>query len=87
MTDGGGEAVLYYRDGCHLCEELAAVLFRGWPEHAAAVQWRDVDSDPAWRETYGLRVPVLLIGERLVCEFRPDIRRLSECFGEPVNSL
>ncbi|MCB1925610.1 MAG: glutaredoxin family protein [Gammaproteobacteria bacterium] len=79
--------VFYYRNGCHLCEELAAVLFRGWPEQAERIDWRDVDTDSAWREEYGLRVPVLLADDELVCELRPDLQRLSRYFGDPVNSL
>lgn len=87
MTDDSDKAVFYYRDGCHLCEEMAAVLFRGWPDRAAAMEWRDVDSDAGWREAYGLRVPVVMLGRDLVCESRPDLRYLARYFGEPANSL
>lgn len=79
--------VLYYRNGCHLCEEMAAVLFRGWPEHAAAMEWRDVDEREDWRRAYGERIPVLEQGEEIICVLRPDLARLAEYFGPAVNPL
>lgn len=80
-------AAFYYRNGCHLCEELAAVLFRGWPQQAAAMEWRDVDERPEWRERYGTLVPVLTLGGEVVCESRPDPARIAQYFGDMVNPL
>ena len=73
----------YYRDGCHLCEELASLLHRGWPRVVEGMQWADVDSRPEWRERYGLRVPVLARGDRVLCELAPDVGCLQEHFGPP----
>lgn len=71
----------YYRDGCHLCEEMAAVLFHGWPEVAAAMEWREVDARPEWRSAFGLQIPVLTLGDKVVCALRPDPEQLEACFG------
>jgi len=79
--------VFYYRNGCHLCEELAAVLYRGWPQQAAAMEWRDVDERPEWRARHGEAVPVLMIGETVVCQSRPDLTRISQYFGAMVNPV
>ncbi len=79
--------MFYYRNGCHLCEEMAAVLFRGWPEQAAAMQWRDVDERPEWRERHGNEVPVLMLGDQIICRLRPDLARLAEYFGTIANPL
>ncbi|WP_078119654.1 glutaredoxin family protein [Thiosocius teredinicola] len=79
--------VFYYRNGCHLCEELAAVLFRGWPAQASAMEWRDVDTDAQWQRLYGNRVPVLCQGEAVVCDLQPDLERISQYFGEMANPL
>ena len=84
MTAG---AVFYYRNGCHLCEELAALLYRGWPDHAHAMQWRDVDTRPEWRLAYGESVPVLMLGEDVVCALQPDIARITQYFGVMANPL
>jgi hypothetical protein len=83
----GPSLVFYYRDGCHLCEELAAILFRGWPERAGQMEWRDVDLKPEWREAYGDRIPVLLAGDDLVSELRPDLQRIEQYFGATHNPV
>lgn len=77
----------YYRDGCHLCEELAALLYRRWPAQAELVEWRDVDQRDEWREAYGALVPVLLAGTQTICKLVPDQERLAEYFGGMVNPL
>ena len=81
------EPVFYYRDGCHLCEELAALLMRGWPEQAAVMQWRDVDRRPEWRDAYGELVPVLTVNGETVCVLQPDLDRIAQYFGEMVNPV
>jgi len=87
MTPPEPSLVFYYRDGCHLCEELAAMLFRAWPEHAEHMEWRDVDLKPEWREAYGQRIPVLLAGDDLISELRPDRRRIEQYFGANNNPV
>ena len=62
---------LYSRPGCHLCEcliEELLPLLAGRGE----LEVRDVDSHGAWRDRFGLRVPVLTIDGRIVCEARLD---------------
>lgn len=73
MTGAGARAVIavYSRPGCHLCEELIEALLpltRG----RAAVEVRDVDSRDAWRERFGLRIPVVEFAGEVLCEFRLD---------------
>ena len=75
--------LFYYRDGCHLCEELASLLHRGWPQVFSQLHWRDVDRSSQWREIYGLRVPVLSRGTQVLCELKPDPACLREHFGPP----
>ena len=51
-----------------MLEELAALpAARG-----IAVQVSDVDRDPALRERYGHKIPVLLLAGELVCHGRLD---------------
>ena len=77
----------YYRNGCHLCEEMAAALFRGWPREAEAMRWHDVDSREEWLWRYGTRVPVLMLDGELLCEYVLDPARLVPHFGPPANPL
>ena len=81
------DLVCYYRNGCHLCEELAALLYHRWPVQAERVEWRDVDQRDEWRDAYGELVPVLLHGTQIICELAPDRERLAEYFGAMVNPL
>jgi hypothetical protein len=65
------ELTLWSRRGCHLCElmiEELIPLCRG----QVRLTVLDVDTQADWRERYGLRVPVLCIGEREICAVRLD---------------
>jgi len=79
--------LFYYRNGCHLCEELAAVLFRGWPDRAETMEWRDVDQRPEWRDAYGEQVPVLIQDGETICALQPDLGRIAQYFGEMANPV
>lgn len=74
---------LYYREGCHLCEELAALLYRGWPQLLDNLQWIDVDRSPELSARYGLRIPVLEVDGEEVCALQADLHRLQDVFGAP----
>ena len=88
MTEpDGASPVFYYRNGCHLCEELAAILFRGWPEYAGAMEWRDVDQRSDWRDEFGEKVPVLTLDGKIICALQPDLSRISQYFGEMANPV
>jgi glutaredoxin-like protein DUF836 len=63
--------VLYHRPGCHLCEQMLASLYVTYGDEIE-VSLVDVDSDPALKERYGLRIPVLAAGEQVICEARFD---------------
>lgn len=70
MTDQP-EVVVYSRQGCHLCEQMIeelAPLVRGRAKLTVA----DVDQRAEWQDRYGLRVPVLEVGGRSVCEYFID---------------
>lgn len=65
---------LYTRRRCHLCEELLEALEPAERAGRISVTPVDVDGDPALRERYGLRVPVLVDEHgAVICEGRaPD---------------
>jgi hypothetical protein len=60
---------VYSRPGCHLCEEFIEELIPLCRGRVRLVV-EDVDRDPALREAYGLRIPVLCAGSREVCATR-----------------
>lgn len=63
---------LLVREGCHLCEEFLLEFSLDQPDRTVALKLRDVDAEPALAAEFGLRVPVLRLGERVACEGRYD---------------
>jgi glutaredoxin len=49
--------ILYTREGCHLCEDAAALLAR----YELQFQCIDIDAEAALRERYNYCVPVVVI--------------------------
>jgi len=64
------------RAGCHLCDEMAAVLDEVLPAHGLTWAPLDVDADPVLRARYSDVVPVLLRDGRPVAKVRVDRRTL-----------
>ena len=71
--------VLYHRPGCHLCEQMLAALYVTYGDEIE-VSLVDVDSDPSLKERYGLRIPVLAAGDKVICEARLDEGALDRYF-------
>ncbi|WP_028115440.1 glutaredoxin family protein [Ferrimonas senticii] len=69
--------VLYHTDGCHLCEQAAALL------HSAKQPFNLVDivSDPQLVDRYGVRIPVVALdnGQELGWPF--DLQQLQRFLG------
>ena len=56
------------REGCHLCEQFLLELSLELGPAFEQVRIVDVDTDPELALRYGLRVPVLEVDGRPVCE-------------------
>ena len=67
---------LVTRAGCHLCDEMAAVLDAVLPVYGLAWSPRDVDAEPELRSRYTDVVPVLLRDGTPVAKIRLDRRSL-----------
>lgn len=61
-------AVLYVRDGCHLCEQFLLELALEFGPAVETLQVVDVDADVELAVRFGLRVPVLALAGEVVCE-------------------
>lgn len=51
--------IVYYREGCHLCEQVVASLFRLQKELEYKIEQIDIDTDPELRDKYNIDVPVV----------------------------
>ncbi|MEE9326623.1 MAG: glutaredoxin family protein [Cocleimonas sp.] len=64
------ELIVYYRDGCHLCERVVASLFELQKELKYEIKPIDIDTDPELRDRYNVDVPVVTYqGEVLFYHF------------------
>lgn len=63
---------LYSRPGCHLCDEMKAVVQRVARSSAAPVRIDEIDvsTDPDLEARYGLEIPVLLVDGRKAAKYR-----------------
>lgn len=64
------------REGCHLCDEMAALLDHVLPSYGLTWSPRDVDAEPDLRERFTDVVPVLLRDGVPVAKIRLDRRSL-----------
>jgi hypothetical protein len=67
---------LLTRAGCHLCEEMEAVLSEVLGRHGVSYSLVDVDSDPGLRQRFGETVPVLLRDGMAVAKVRVTAHQL-----------
>lgn len=70
---------LYHRPGCHLCEQMLAAIYGTYGDEIE-IALKDVDSDPALKQRYGTRIPVLAAGDKVICEARLDEAALDAFF-------
>ncbi len=61
---------LYSRPGCHLCDEMTAVITRVAARLPLSLDVVNIDDDAALTARYGLEIPVLLVEGRKVAKYR-----------------
>ena len=64
--------VIYSRPGCHLCDEMKAVVARvaGAAPATVTIAEVDISTDPELDARYGLEIPVLMVNGRKAAKFR-----------------
>ena len=63
---------LYSRPGCHLCDEMKAVVRRAIAsiQEPVTIEEIDISTDPGLEERYGLEIPVLLVNGKKTAKYR-----------------
>ena len=61
---------LYSRPGCHLCDEMKAVVARVAGAIPLSLQEIDISTDPTLDARYGLDIPVLLVEGKKAVKYR-----------------
>ena len=72
---------LYSRPGCHLCDEMKAVVRRAINsiQEPITLEEIDISTDPDLEARYGLEIPVLLVNGKKTAKYRltdADIMRI-----------
>jgi glutaredoxin len=70
---------IYSRPGCHLCDDMKAVVARVARSLPLRLEDVDVSTDPALEARYGPDIPVLMIGGKKAAKYRvtdDQLRRL-----------
>ena len=78
--------VLYTREGCHLCEDMHALLNEFSQSLNFTFAVIDIDETPALCRQYNDAVPLLLFGNREICRHFLDLKSLQAAIGnlQPV---
>lgn len=66
------QLTLYYREGCHLCEDMLRALRGLQPCLGFELELQDIDRDPGLARRYDEWVPVLCLREREICHYQLD---------------
>ena len=63
---------VYSRPGCHLCDEMKALVRRVAQAYdpAIVVDEIDISTDPDLESRYGLEIPVLMLNGRKIAKYR-----------------
>jgi len=61
---------LYSRPGCHLCEEMKAVIDLLATDSQLALTEIDISTDPDLEARYGTEIPVLIADGKKVAKYR-----------------
>ena len=67
------QVVIYSRPGCHLCDEMKALISRvaqSMPSRPVEIVEIDISGDPALEALYGLEIPVLLVEGKKAAKYR-----------------
>ncbi len=60
------QLIVYYREGCHLCEQVVASLFELQAELKYEIIQIDIDDDPALQKKYDVDVPVVMLNDEVI---------------------
>ena len=63
---------LYSRPGCHLCDEMKALVQRvtSAVPAPATIEEIDISADPTLEARYGLEIPVLMLQGKKIAKYR-----------------
>ena len=76
---------LYTRSGCHLCEDMEQAVSELSTELNFITDIIPIDNNTELEQVYGHRVPVLMIGDNMICEYFLDKTALIQATSKATN--
>ena len=76
---------LYTRRGCHLCEDMEQAVSELEAELNFVTEIIPIDNNAALEKGYGHRVPVLMLGHNMICEYYLDKQALIQTLPKVTN--
>ena len=64
--------MLYYRENCHLCDDMWQHLLEIKAARDFQLVLVDVDSEVELQQRFGTLIPVLLGGDQVICNYYLD---------------
>ena len=77
------ELFLYSRENCELCDKMHSELQAMLEDQDVLLHTVDITSDAELLHRYGARIPVLVAGNREICEIKLDTSALQSFLGAP----
>ena len=74
----GGRLTLYSRPGCHLCDDMKAVVAPIARELEWSIEEINIATDPALEAEFGTEIPVLFVNGRKAFKYRLGARELRQ---------
>ena len=62
--------IIYSRPGCHLCDEMKAVVKNVARTIPLSLEEIDISTDPVLEAEHGLEIPVLLVDGKKTAKYR-----------------
>ena len=78
---------LYYRLGCHLCEDMEKLLPDYLDNTGIRLDTIYIDKNDELEQEYGTLVPVLKVGNQEICHYFLDVKALQQYISEQGNPL
>jgi glutaredoxin len=74
---------IYSRPGCHLCDDMKALVRRvaASAETPTAIEDVDISTDPDLEARYGLEIPVLMVNGTKAAKYRVTEAELTRILG------
>ena len=76
-----GQLKLYFRHGCHLCEEMQTLLGELIDPASYSLELVDIDADSALKIEYNELIPVLKLDETELCRYFLDLKAVQQALA------